>query len=441
MKMNIKLLSVCFICIAATAAIAKEPAGTATAFLSVETDPAGVSVIVDRQSDSQSPATFELSPGQHLIKVSQDGYDSEYKTVELADGEKLSVNFKLNKTAGLLIAGSQPPGAEVKIGEVTYGKSPVLITTLPLGVYHVSYSLAGYVSKTVEVNLKDRTPVKLDTPLTSNTALLRVKCNIEGAVVYVDGIQRGETPCDIDRINAGDIEFKVEAKGYKSYTQKMKLSEGQEEELTINLEVQPGKLNIVSIPNNARVYVDNSFLGNSPAMIDTLSPGEHRVRVESEGFDPLARNVNIEAGESKVEEFRLSSNTGRVLLTTVPDGVTVILDGKEHGKTSTAGNGAKMSAEYSIAALSEGDHTLKFIAPGYFESEQTVTVKRGNTESISVELKRRFIPDYQVIDAAGIHTGVLKSKNAESIRLEVKKGMTQTFMLKDVKEHGPIAKP
>lgn len=439
MKKNIKLLSACIICMAAVSVFAKEPAKSPVAVISIETDPVGATVVIDRKTDAISPADINLAPGQHLVKITQDGYDTEYKTVDLADGEKLSLNFKLNKTTGLLIAGSQPPGAEVKIGEVTYGTSPVLITTLPLGVYHVSYSLGGYVSKTVEVNLKDRTPVKLDTPLTSSTALLRVKCNVEAATVYIDGVQRGETPCDIDRINAGDIEFKIEANGYKPYTQKIKLAEGQEEELVINLEIQPGKLNIVSMPDKARVYVDNSFLGNSPAMIETLAPGEHRVRVECEGFDPLARNVTIEAGESKVEEFRLTANTGRVLLTTTPDGVTVILNGKEHGKTSPAGNGAQISAEYALEALAEGEHTLKFVAPGYFETERTVMVKRGNTESISVDLKRRFIPDYQVVDGAGVHTGVLKSKNAESIRLEVKKGMTQTFLLKDIKEHGPIA--
>lgn len=435
--MKTKLLTICLLC-TALLAFAGEKAKVPAALLNVETEPSGATVVIDRKADTQSPASLKLAPGPHLVKVSLSGYDTEFRSVELSDGEKLSLNLKLNKTTGLLIADSNPQGAEVRIGDVTYGKSPVLLTSLPLGVYHVTYSMAGFVTKTVEVNLKDRAPVRLAADLTSSTATLSISCNVEGAAVYVDGVQRGQTPCDIDRINAGEIELKLESKGYRPYSQKMKLSEGQEEAITVQLEVQPGKLNIVSIPPKARVYIDNSFAGTSPVSSESIAPGTHRVRVECEGHDTMARNIDIEAGETKVEEFRLSPNTGRLLLTTVPDGTTVIINGTEHGKTSPAGNGARISAEYAIDSLAEGAHTLKFIAPGYFDEERQVTIKRGTTESVSVELKRKFIPDYRVVDEAGIHTGVLKSINAEAIRLEVKKGMTQTFLIKDIREHGPI---
>ena len=61
---------------------------------------------------------------------------------------------------------------------------------------------------------------------------------------------------------------------------------------------------IFSLPDKARVYLDNDYRGETPLELDGLKAGQHRLRVEKAGFDPMARNVTLARGAKATEEFR-----------------------------------------------------------------------------------------------------------------------------------------
>ena len=51
------------------------------------------------------------------------------------------------------------------------------------------------------------------------------------------------------------------------------------------MEELPASLAVYSIPEGARVYLDNNYKGVAPALFESLPLGEHRIRVEKDGFD------------------------------------------------------------------------------------------------------------------------------------------------------------
>ena len=409
-----------------------EPAG----MLTIETTPPHADVFVDRVNRAQAPAELSLRPGQHLVTLRCEGYRPEHRTVTIDDGGRTSLNVQLTKITGILIAASEPAGAEVTIDDISYGKTPALVTALPLGTYKVMYSLAGYRTKTIEVSVKDRTPVKAFVSLTSDTATLNIACDLPDVAISLNGIPRGTAPCTIDRIPAGDAELSATAKGYKPFVQKLKLGEGETQSVTIQLEIQPASLKVVSIPEKARVYIDNNFRGTTPLDIDAIDAGPHRVRVEQQGYDPNARNIELKPGEATVEEFRLVSNTGTILLTTDPDGVTVLIDGKEVGKTPPAKDQVQVIfAPYPIEGLSTGNHEVKLVKPGFYEKKQQVSVERGQTTTVNVKLPRKFIPNYEVTTAQGTFKGVFESATEEGITLETRPGVTTLYLKQNIISH------
>ena len=425
----------CALCIAPALAAPPpkpEPAG----MLTIETTPPHADVFVDRVNRAQAPAELSLRPGQHLVTLRCEGYKPEHRTVMIDDGGRTSLNVELAKITGILIAASEPAGAEVTIDGISYGATPALLTALPLGTYKLSFALAGYKTKTVEVSVKDRTPVKAFVSLTSDTATLTVSCNLPDVAVSLNGIPRGTAPCTIERIPAGDVELSASAKGYKPFVQKLRLGEGETQSVTIQLEIKPASLKVVSIPDKARVYIDNNFRGTTPLEIEAIDAGPHRVRVEQQGYDPNARNIELQPGESTVEEFRLASNTGTILLTTDPDGVTVLVDGKEVGKTPPAKDlGQGISAPYPIEGLSTGNHEVKFVKPGFYEKKQEVSVERGQTTTVNVKLPRKFIPNYEVTTAQGTFKGVFESATEEGITLETRPGVTTLYLKQNIISH------
>jgi hypothetical protein len=61
--------------------------------------------------------------------------------------------------------------------------------------------------------------------------------------------------------------------------------------------VEPGRIQIRSEPDGARVSIDHAYLGVTPLMSGTLLPGRHKVRVEAEGRFPWLSDVEVMPGQ------------------------------------------------------------------------------------------------------------------------------------------------
>lgn len=63
--------------------------------------------------------------------------------------------------------------------------------------------------------------------------------------------------------------------------------------------VQTGVISLTSYPRNATVSIDGIVMNKrTPAVIDNVLPGEHRVRLEREGFFPWERTLTVRSRET-----------------------------------------------------------------------------------------------------------------------------------------------
>jgi hypothetical protein len=67
----------------------------ATAYLLVEVAPRGAQVYVDGMRSGSTPATLTLRPGQHTIRVEQDGFEPLVETVNLAADDEATISGEL----------------------------------------------------------------------------------------------------------------------------------------------------------------------------------------------------------------------------------------------------------------------------------------------------------------------------------------------------------
>jgi PEGA domain-containing protein len=61
--------------------------------------------------------------------------------------------------------------------------------------------------------------------------------------------------------------------------------------------VEPGKIQVASQPDGARVSIDNAYLGVTPLISGTLLAGKHNVRVETDGHFPWMSRVDVRPGQ------------------------------------------------------------------------------------------------------------------------------------------------
>lgn len=439
--MNRILIYLACLTVATISLAAKEERQT---LIRVETTPAGAEVSCDGKLIGEAPVSLRgLTTGPHILIAEKNGCRSARETIVVSKGEQSTVSMKLDQLPVLAVIHSDPAGAEVTIDGVSHGKTPLLIADLAPGKYRVKLEAQGFQPKEVELNAPDRTPVKLNVSLRSNSAALDIKSRPSGAEVLINGISKGDTPLNVDRIPAGKVELEIKAQGCEPYKNLLTLSAGQIESITAVLEPIPSTLEVSSIPDGARVYVDNEFRGTTPLKLTDLEPGDYRVRAEKRGYSLTpSRNVTLKRADVAREEFRLSKNAGSMEITTQPAGIKVFVDGEELGVTSAKQDASDAVSEpLVIDLLGIGKHNVQLTRPGYFKKDFEVEIEQDSTVSVHHRLRRMFIKNYTVRTRDATYEGMLLGKTLTGgVKLEIRPGIIKTLSAGEIISQAPIRK-
>jgi len=59
-----------------------------------------------------------------------------------------------------------------------------------------------------------------------------------------------------------------------------------------------GRVLLNSVPTSARVWIDGREIGTTPLTVDTVTPGDHQIRLERTDYEPLALNIEVVGGQT-----------------------------------------------------------------------------------------------------------------------------------------------
>lgn len=116
--------------------------------------------------------------------------------------------------------------------------------------------------------------------------------------------------------------------------------------------VQPGRVEVKSVPQGARVSIDNAYLGVTPLISGTLLPGAHKVRVEAENRFPWVSKVEVMPGQDlgiNLTENNLprrSRNPGRVAYSSAALSLAALATGGFFGVLSQVNTSGSVRAEH-----------------------------------------------------------------------------------------------
>jgi len=157
--------------------------------------------------------------------------------------------------AGRVLVRSTPAGADVVINGERRGVTPLALRELPLGVYVISVSRAGYSSQQHQVSLTASRPSQsLEISLgggagvsggsvTSSTIAtpgatvgsLVIESRPVGAKVLIDGRAAGITPITLDRLAPGAHAVRLELTGHQAWTTTVSVVPGEMTRLAASL--------------------------------------------------------------------------------------------------------------------------------------------------------------------------------------------------------------
>lgn len=122
-----------------------------------------------------------------------------------------------------------------------------------------------------------------------------------------------------------------------------------------------GVIRLTLDPGDARLSVDGVEAVPSPEGLVPLLSGEHVLRAERAGHDPVQEPVVIEAGKEIPLKLQLMPNARTVVLRTQPEDVEVVLDGVSIGRTARPETlvPGQQAAELIIENLPLGEHQFE----------------------------------------------------------------------------------
>ena len=399
----------------------------------VTSNPDAARVTVDGAPRGMTPLQlFDLGPGRHLFHVEAPGCQAadEYLTVG-DEGTYLQKHFELSREKALMLLRTDPDGAEVKCQGLHYGVTPLLVTTLATdSEYAFELSRPGYRPAKILAKPVGRTPLVVTERLVIDSGTLECITEPAGAEVVINGVARGNTPVTVENIAKGDATVSFRLKGFRSESRQVVVSpDGSRQTVSVKLVGLPATLHLVSSPEGARVFVDDNYQGKTPTSAPQLAAGEHKVRIELDGHATQERTVHVENGGESTETFQMESVLGRLQIVTVPAGAKVTVDGKAVGTTRMT-PGSSRSAVLSVEKVAAGDRSIVASAPGCQDVARKVKVPPKGTASVTIVLKRLFVPDTEIETVQGTtRRGVLigDGKEVDGVHLEVSPGVEQVF--------------
>jgi eukaryotic-like serine/threonine-protein kinase len=125
-------------------------------------------------------------------------------------------------------------------------------------------------------------------------------------------------------------------------------------------------IKVDSRPSGAAIFVRGEPTGLvTPATLTGLAVGDIDVRVELAGHSPSSHKFTLKAGEAATHTFELGSEAGRIVLSGLPAGAVVLVEGGEH----EAGE---------VISLRAGRHDVRIVLAGKTLVQQSLETGAGH---------------------------------------------------------------
>ncbi len=276
--------------------------------------PKGARIVIDGAERGVTPATLELLPGGHELRLELSGYQPDLRSVALRAGKTTKVKARLKKVPppeGRLQIRSSPSGARVLVDGEDRGLAPATLTA-GSGDHELRLELMGHEPwvREVQVTGGRTTRVKArlkKAGLPDGTGLLAVAVSARDARLTIDGEEQRAGARSAVQVAAGAHQVSVTAPGYEPYEREVRVAHGKKTTLQARLRrvPQPGFLSVETEPAGATVQAAGAQIGTTPLRRYSLPAGTYELRLHLEGHEPLSASVRVRSGKHERLEKRL----------------------------------------------------------------------------------------------------------------------------------------
>jgi serine/threonine protein kinase len=284
-------------------------------------------------------------------------------------------------TTGILNIGSNPPGAQIFVDRQGRGLTPLTLTLRP-GSHSVELRGIGE-PRTVDVDITAGAEtsqfIELLTAAPVASGQLQVRTEPPGALLSVDGVERGKTPLLVDSLAPGEHAV-VLTSGSAVVRQTVIVEKGATASLVVPMAAPAGApvsgWITLRAPVDLEVREQGKVLGTSQSERIMVAAGRHELEIVSDTLGYRATSV-VQVQPGKVAPITIEWPKGTAALNAEP-WAEVWIDGEKLGDTPI-GN----------LSLPIGPHEIVFRHPELGEQRHAVSVSLRTPARISVDMRKQ----------------------------------------------------
>ena len=285
---------------------------TVKGILLLQSEPSECNITIDGISIGTTPrlvTTLEAKDVHHVV-LEKAGFRPSEFDIKFNGRKPVVRKEKMLLDAGILEISTDPAGAEVMVNGVSRGRSPVIVHDVPKGDATIKVSKDGFedVTREVKIVAGDRLPLTI--PLKGLPGTLFLSSVPDGARFYVNDEFRGISPVTLNNLKPGVYDVRAELKGYGTDTKSVEVGNGASPRVEFRLSNVMGRIEVVSFPVGAKVYIDGRLLGTTkssdpnaaksdPFPIENVLEGEHVIKLEADGYSTVVKHPTVKNSQTE----------------------------------------------------------------------------------------------------------------------------------------------
>lgn len=256
---------------------------------------------------------------------------------------------------------STPPGATCTLDGTPRGITPVTIAGLPAGSHLLVLAKDGFEPLRQTVQLAPGARDTLDLPLVALTGLALIHTSPTGAVISINGADRGPAPLLVTDLPLGRHRVIVSDPDYLPKEVDLDLPSRAPVKLNVSLLPRTATITIHTEPPGASVLLDGTPRGVSPVVLEKVPPGDHRIALQLAGYTPAEHPLRTDSGQVDTLNVTLAPIPARLRVVSTPAPARVYLDNQLRGETPL-----------TVDGLPPGSYRLRVEADGYATESRTL---------------------------------------------------------------------
>ncbi len=267
-----------------------------TGDVALQTYPAGASIYVDGINKNVVTPNYitNLRPGMHRIRFMHPDFSTQDTVIQIVGGEILQFSTRLKSRYGAVDIGGSPRGATVRLEGQVVGTIPCKVENLVEGTYVFSIDSPFHSRRRVSTKISSGATSHLTVMLSKSYSVIELPDVPINEPWKINGEQVASGSL---RFNPGTHRVVWNGGGkYNPIDTVLSVEIGDTVMLKARFTIRTGKVKVLPLPMACSLYIDGTYRGEAPMLIEDLQVGKHQIELRRDGFQNFTKVIDLKGG-------------------------------------------------------------------------------------------------------------------------------------------------